>query len=350
MAQKREGIKIILLYAVGFGLLGYLVWSNWLPKDKSPGLQGLLQQSPDGVAVIGVVALCAIAIGFQFTRWYVLVRAVDLPFTKRNAFRLGLVGYFYSQFLPGSIAGDFVKAYFIAKDHPGRKAVAVATVVIDRLFGLFGLLLLCAIVGGGLWATGDARISENAYLRKIVAFAIGSVGLAVVGWVVMGFISDHAANRIATRLHRLPKIGKSLAEVWFSIRLYHQRPLAVALCVLISACSHLCMVFTFHLAVRVFPSTAADSASLLEHFVIGPMGFIAQVFFPAPGGVGGAEAIFGYLYTLLGRDDATGLVCRLSSRLVEWAIGFTGYLVFLRMKKELPAVISHEPEIATPSP
>lgn len=329
-------VKGAAKYVIGFGLLAFVVWRNWEPKGKSPGLRGLLEQTPDFGVAAAVGVMCAVAIGLQFLRWYILVRAVDLPFTKRNALRLGLVGYFYSQFLPGSIAGDFVKAYFIVKEQPSRKAVAVATVVVDRIFGLFGLLLLAAIFGGAAWLAGDERVATNGYLRKIVVFSAGAVALAGVGWVVMGSISERLANTITARLHRLPKVGKSLAEVWYAVRLYRLRPKAVALCILISAGSHTAMMLMLHLAVRVFPSLASDAASLVEHFVIGPIGFIAQVFFPAPGGVGGAEAIFGYLYTLIGRDETTGVVGRLTFRAVEWTFGMVGYLTFLRMKKELP--------------
>jgi uncharacterized membrane protein YbhN (UPF0104 family) len=340
-------VKGAAKYAIGFGLLAFVVWRNWEPKGKSPGLKGLVSQTPDAFAVAAVAGLCAVAIGLQFLRWYYLVRAVDLPFTKRNAFRLGLVGYFYSQFLPGSIAGDFVKAYFIAREQPHRKAAAVATVVVDRLFGLFGLLLLAALFGGGAWLAGDERVATNGYLRKIVAFSGGAVAAALAGWVVMGWISDHFANAVAAKLHRLPKVGKSLAEVWYAVRLYRHRPKAVALCVLISAGSHTCMVLMFHMAVRVFPSLAADAGSFVEHFVVGPIGFIAQVFFPAPGGVGGAEAIFGYLYTLIGRDETTGVVGRLAFRAVEWTFGLIGYLTFLRMKDELPAEPVDPPNAVT---
>ncbi|MFO0938578.1 MAG: lysylphosphatidylglycerol synthase transmembrane domain-containing protein [Gemmataceae bacterium] len=339
MASHKGWIKGVVLYSVGFGLLAFLIWKNWAPnpETKSPGLQGLLQQKPDWLAVAGVIVLCALSVGIQFFRWYVLVRAADLTFTSRNAFRLGLVGYFYSQFLPGSIAGDVIKAIFIAKDQPGRKAVAVATVLIDRFFGLFGFLLLSALVGGGLWLSGDSRIGDNAFLKKVILFALATVGCALAGWVFMGILSDHLANRIAAKLHRLPVVGKSFAEIWFAIRLYRQRPKAVLICILISAISHFFMVMTFHVSVRVFPTLAADSASLTEHFIICPIGFISQVFFPAPGGVGGAEAIFGYLYGAIGRDDSTGLIGRLTFRMGEYAIGFLGYLVFLSMKKELPA-------------
>ena len=336
MSSKAAWIKGAAKYAIGFGLLAFVVYRNWEPKGKSPGLEGLLSQSPDWLALIGVAFLCACTYGFQFLRWYFLVRAIDLPFTKRNALRLGLIGNFYSQFLPGSIAGDFVKAYFIAKEQPARKAAAVATVVVDRLFGLFGLLLLAAVCGGAAWLSGDERITENSYLRKIIAFAAGSIVVALVGWIVLGLISEHAANKLAGRLHRLPKVGKSLAEVWYAVRLYRHRSKTVVMCILISAASHTCMMLMLHTATRAFPSLAADAGTLAEHFVIGPIGFIAQVFFPAPGGVGGAEAIFGYLYTLIGRDETTGVVGRLTIRAAEYTFGMIGYLVFLRMKKELP--------------
>ena len=92
----------------------------------------------------------------------------------------------------------------------------------------------------------------------------------------------------------------------------------------------------FHLAVRVFP--VIDPATIPEHFVVAPVGYIAQAFFPAPGGVGGAEFIFGYLYTLLDRPEATGVIGRLTLRVVEWSIGLVGLYFFLRMRSALPDV------------
>jgi uncharacterized protein (TIRG00374 family) len=340
--KRANVVKSVLLYAIGFGLLAYIIWANWEPKGKSPGLKGLLDQSPDFGPMAAAGLLLAFTLLCQFTRWFLLVRAVDLPFTYHNALRLGLVGYFYSMFLPGSIGGDLVKGYFIAKDNPRKRALAVATVVTDRLFGLFGLLLLAALVGGGFWVVGDPTVAANPYLRKIVTAAAGGVVLALVGWVVMGLLSEHVKNRIEAKLHRLPKVGKTLAELWFAVRTYRARSKVVFLSVLISALSHVSMVLTFHETVRIFP--AEGPASLPEHAVVTPIGYIAQVFFPAPGGVGGAEAIFGYLYTLLDRPEITGTLGRLTLHAYEWMYGFLGYLVFLRMKKELPADTTAAPD------
>lgn len=346
--KRSNVVKGIVLYAIGFGLLAYIIRANWDGKDVPPdsdhpagrhlpGLKDLFDQTPEWGLLLLAGCLFAVALFCQFSRWYILVRAVDLPFTYRNGLRLGLVGYFYSTFLPGSIGGDAVKAFFIVRDNPAKKAVAFATVIIDRLFGLFGLLLFAAVVGGIGWANENPKIVESPYLGKVIGFAVGGVAVAVVGWVVMGLIPGRTALHIQTRLHHLKFVGKTLAEIWFALRTYRERPKAVYLCVLISALAHVCMVTTFHLTVRVFPALAADAASLAEHFVLAPIGFIGQVFVPVPGGVGGAEAIFGYLYKLFGHAESTGAVGRLTLRAIEWTLGFLGYLMFLQMKKELPA-------------
>ncbi|MCE9560515.1 MAG: flippase-like domain-containing protein [Planctomycetes bacterium] len=334
--HARAWIIGLAKYGIGFGLLAYILRANWDPKGTSPGISGLIEQTPDLAAFLGLAILAVVCVSIQFVRWYVLVRALDIPFTIENAFRLGLVGAFYNAFLPGSVGGDLVKAVIIAKDSPGRRASAVATVAADRFVGLFGLIWFSAVFGGGFWLAGDTRISENAYMQKIVVACSGITIGAVLGWIVMGFLPQTRADRFANRLKIVPKLGNTLAELWFAVWTYRQRPRVIYATIAMTAVVHLGFVLMFHLAVRVFP--AIDPASLSEHFVIAPIGYIAQAFFPAPGGLGGGEFIFGYLYTLLGRPEATGVVGRLTMRVVEWGIGLVGLYVFLRMKAhhELP--------------
>jgi uncharacterized membrane protein YbhN (UPF0104 family) len=345
--------KGLLKYGIGFGLLAYVLHQNWDPKFGppapdgtpgamlSPGIAGLLERTPDLLTFAALAAIICTCTGIQFVRWYLLVRALDLPFTLGNAFRLGLVGAFYNAFLPGSVGGDLVKAYFIAKDQPGRRASAVATVVADRLVGLFGLIWFAAAFGGAFWLAGDERIVQNDYLQKIIRVCAGLVAAAVAGWVVLGLLSQRRADWFAGWLGSVPKVGKTLAEVWYAVWTYRQRPRVVYTVIAMTAVVHVGFVFMYHLAVRVFPAT--DPGTIAEHFVIAPIGYIAQAFFPAPGGVGGGEAIFGYLYTLLGRPESTGVVGRLTLRVCEWGIGLVGLVLFLRMRDEL-AVAEDEAE------
>lgn len=346
--MKPKDIAVsVLKYALGFGLLAFVITQNWEDKfvrdengavvETLPGLKTILQLPPDYALIAAIVPLLAFITATQFYRWYLLVRALDMPFTVRNALRLGLVGYFYNAFLPGSIGGDIVKAYSIAKDHPERKMRAVSTVIIDRLLGLFGLLWMAAAIGGAAWAAGDPLIAGNDYLQKIVMVCCVLAGVAVLVWLVLGFLSDAAADRFSERLSKVPVVGKSAGEAWNAVHLYRRRPRVIYISVALSAAAHAAMILLFHCTTRVFEVPGAGGpATLAEHCVICPAGYIAQAFVPAPGGVGGAEWVFGSLYKGLGRIASIGVVGRLVLRMAEWGLGFVGYITYLRMKKELP--------------
>jgi glycosyltransferase 2 family protein len=348
---KNGSWKGLIKYLIGFALLALVLWMNWADKTDSdgklisPGLKTLLQRAPD-FAMLGLVALlwCGV-LAMQYIRWYGLVRALDLPFTMRNAVRLGLVGTFYNTFLPGAIGGDFVKAYFIAKGQPERKAAAVATVVADRLLGLFGLLVFGGVIGAIMWATGNPYIAANTKLQTIVMICFVLVAIGFGGYVGLGFLSVAFADRFAVRLAKIKKVGPTLAELWYTARQYRLRPQAVLLGVGLSAVAHTLMLFAYHFAVQVFtPSDPAHLGSLAEHIVIAPIGFIVQALIPLPGGVGASELTFGGLYELIrpGGGNVVGLTGRLALRVIEWIIGSLGYIAYLTTKDELPVP---EPEL-----
>src|SRR5947209_3315311 len=79
-----------LKYGLGLGLLAYVVWRNWAPASGQ-GLQGVVQRHfVDGEPIhYGPLILASmiylVGVLLTFVRWYVLVRAQELPFTLGNA-------------------------------------------------------------------------------------------------------------------------------------------------------------------------------------------------------------------------------------------------------------------------
>lgn len=353
--KKRPWIGVIK-YVIGFALLGLVLVMNWEdkpekdaqgqvvldadgnPKIEQPGLKSLLDRRPD-FAAFGLCAVLATGVvGSQYVRWYTLVRALDLPFTLRNAVRLGMVGTFYNTFLPGAIGGDLVKAFFIAKGQPGRRAAAVSTVVADRALGLFGLLVFGGFVGGAVWASGNEYIARSEPLQWIIIGSAIAAVLVAFGYLALGWVSPARAERIDAKLKGVRKVGPTLAELFETGLRYRRRPKAILTGVGLSAVGHLLMMLLFHFAVQVFPP--ADPALLgtfAEHIVIAPIGFIVQAVVPLPGGLGVAEFSFGGLYNLIREGGKTvGLTGRLAMRVIEWTLGGVCYIVFLTMKDELP--------------
>ncbi|MDW8198611.1 MAG: lysylphosphatidylglycerol synthase transmembrane domain-containing protein, partial [Gemmataceae bacterium] len=329
--HAQKWLVAFLKYVVGFGLLAYVIYKYWDSKtdpqtgDITPGIGELLSGPMRLEWLLVAALLMATAATLQLYRWYLLVRALDLPFSVRNAYRLGLVGIFYNTFFPGSVGGDLLKAYFIAHAHPERKAKAVATVIADRAMGLFGLVLFVAILGSIAWGLGDARLVANPELQWLVKLTAGIAFSSGLGFLLLGWLPQRRVDRFARRLKWIPKLGHSLAEMWYALVMYRQRMRVVLVGLALSAGSHVGLVFAFHCASRVFPPTDSSTLpAITEHLVIAPIGFIVQAIPVSPGGVGVGEAAFAGLYKLSDRSPQRGIIARLALRLAEWLIALGG--------------------------
>jgi len=350
--------KTLLKYSIGFGLLAWVIYSNWQTTESGPGLRDALAR-PIRILPFALAGLfTGLSALVTFSRWYLLVRAQELPFTLLGAMRLGAVGYFFNTFLPGAIGGDLVKAVALARSQ-SRRTVAVATVLIDRAIGLWGLLWLVALLGGWFWLTENPVLLQNAGLLAVIRSAWGIVAATVVTWALLGFLPEWRAQRFAGRLTRLPKIGHNVAEFWRAIWMYRTRPRAVALALMLSLVSQSGNVLAIHFAGQTF-AIASDAdvlPSLPEHALIVPQGMAIEAFFPAPGGVGGGEFGYGKLYRLIGRPEALGVLASLGRRMCQWMVGLIGYVIYLRLKPSLGADAVQEagqderdapPELAAP--
>lgn len=339
--QTAKWVVGIGKYVVGFGILAAVIYKYWEPSSEkaSPGLRDLLQGPIAWEWLLACILLIVLTLSLQIVRWYLLVRSLNIPFTLWRAFQLGLLGLFGNTFLPGAVGGDFFKAYFLAKDSPGQRTAAVSTVLTDRGVGLFGLILFTAALGSIAWAKGDARILANANLQWVVKVSAAIAAGSIVGFLLLGFLPQCRVDRFADRLRSLPKVGVVLANLWYAVWEFRQHMRVMAYGVVLTAASHFAMVFTFHVAARVFPPEhpETDLATLSELMVIAPIGFVAQALPLAPGGVGVGEAAFAGLYRLADRPESRGVIARLSMRIAEWVLAFAAWFVYFRMRKELRA-------------
>lgn len=86
---------------------------------------------------VGVVALMAY-------RWWLLYTIVDAHPTYFYLLKVSFVGVFFNNVLPSTIGGDVYRALHMARPKDGRAQLSrsFATVFLDRLIGLLGLLLI----------------------------------------------------------------------------------------------------------------------------------------------------------------------------------------------------------------
>jgi uncharacterized membrane protein YbhN (UPF0104 family) len=336
---SRQAVKTLLLYLLALTLLAWVIKSNW----GTPGSNGLgdvwqkhvVEGAPVHVGFFAAAFVIYVAaVMLTLVRWYLLVRAQDLPLTPANGMRLGFVGLFFNAFLPGSVGGDIVKAAALARGQ-SRRTVAVATVVMDRVIALCGLVWFVALLGSAFWLAGQLEDEAGARCKVIVAIAGGVVAASLAGWALLGLLPQRRADRFAGRLGRLPKVGGAAAEMWRAVWLYRCRPKVVYLVMVLSWVGHVGFCVAFYCAARTLSSDGMPT--LTQHFLIVPIGLVVQAVIPFPGGMGVGEWGFGALYELLGARRAVGVLGSLVQRVITWVIGLVGYVVYANMTVPKPA-------------
>lgn len=284
-----------------------------------------------------------------FMRWFLLVRAQDLPFRVPDAIRLGFIGTFFNTFMPGSVGGDVIKAAFLAREQD-RRTAAVSTVIMDRAIALWALVWFVAICGVFFWALGLLHGEGARECRLIVKVALIVVVLSLGVWILLGLLSPFRAERFAWRLGRLPKVGHAAAEFWRAVWTYRCRQRSVAATMLISWVGHVGFVLVFYCCAQVLRDPAdplQTIPTLAQHFLIVPIGLVIQAIPGFPGGAGIGELGFGALYLWLGASETCGVLGSLVQRVINWLLSIFGYFVYRRMRPGLrPAVEAERAALA----
>ena len=142
----------------------------------SIGLLALLLRGTDlatVVAVLGRLPATAIATGLilmlaQFVvlglRWWLVMAAIEAPIAFGKALSITFIGGFFNQVLPTSFGGDAVRMWQAHRLGVGGQA-AVIGVLLERINGLFGLVLLTAL--GAAYLGGD--INNHAIRLSLLA-------------------------------------------------------------------------------------------------------------------------------------------------------------------------------------
>lgn len=287
------------------------------------GLPTLVRRLSGSVGlVVGVLfALVALAT-LTAWRWRWLVSALGLALTATQALRYTFYGIFFNLFVPGATGGDVVKAWYAAR-RTGRATKAAVSVLVDRLVGLFALLLLAAVV---LFANPQREGLE------VPRLFVGAVLAATVGCAVL--VLSRRVRRLlglSLILRRLP-FQRILAEVDAAVRLYRGQPRALALGVAVSTVNH---VGTCLCAYGLARALGLREVGLLDALALVPVASLLCALPLLPGGWGVGELAFAYLFGPLGVPPSEAVAWSVVFRLSLLASGLPGAALWL-LSREHP--------------
>ena len=287
--KRRKFISVIKLL-IGFGLIVFFFASGLL--DFCVIFRSLAHIQ----FLIWGAFCCTLAIFTTVLRWWILVCVQKLPLSGFDAIRLTMIGYFFNIFIPGGAGGDIIRAAYIVKDCPERRAQALTVAFVDRGLGLHALLfmgLLISVISPGIFSGYPGAHTWIVIL--IGLFVIGTLSPFIM-------ISKHTSGPAIRFFGRF--IGGS--EAWHdAINCYRGQPIKISYAYLLSFANVVLNVLLLHfmmLAVGANPK-------LIETLAFGPLVILANTLPITPGGIGVAEGVSAGLYSLIGQSDgANGML------------------------------------------
>jgi uncharacterized membrane protein YbhN (UPF0104 family) len=305
-----------------------------------------------------VLGLATIFIGtcISILRWHMLMRSVGLDSRAWPAFRIGWIGVFFNNVLPGITGGDLAKAIYITREHPKQRTDAVISVIVDRIVGIVALALIAAVV---------IPFDFERY-RQVALGIYGFLGVTALGSVVV--LSRRVKARVRGLLDRFGrKAGDSnglLARIDRAVSIYRHRGRMLATALLLSFAVHMLLIvgiWFFAEALSHGSISPADlngetteqrqaelallgSLGLRVHCSLIPIIMIISSLPLAPAGIGVGEAAFSYFYGLVGVAGPEATALSLTYRFTTIVISLFGGLLLLTGRRgEFATVEASEP-------
>lgn len=141
-----------------------------------------------------------IGIGVAAERWCLILAFFGITLRWIEAFRMYLIGSFYSVLLPGVLGGDVVRVAICRTKTGGAAATILASVGIERGLGLWGVTMIGTF--GAVVVTLQMPVSFD--VASLLLSPLMTVGIPLAVW-----IAYVVANRVGPVNIRTGLIGKS---------------------------------------------------------------------------------------------------------------------------------------------
>lgn len=327
----------LLKLGISFGLIAYLIWSATQSTDKVNVFANLRDQPKNWWMLFAAWAISTTGVLLTFVRWWYLVRALDIPCRFADAIRISFWGFLFNLAPLGIVGGDLVKAVMLAHEHHQYRAKAVASVLFDRIVGLYLLFVVAttAILLTGFWRIPEPKIHMICQAAIILTVG-GTVGIGLI------YIPGVMDGPLVRALGRLPYCGNMIHSLIEAVGLYRYKPMVLFISSLMSIGVHCSFTISVYLIACGLPG---DVLSLGVQFVVWPLAATVGVL-PLP--MGPTEAVLDFLYMNVPQIGVSiprgqGLVVVLCYRLITVLIAALGVFYYFGNRREVSEAI-HENE------
>jgi uncharacterized membrane protein YbhN (UPF0104 family) len=254
-------------------------------------------------------------------RWWLLLRAQSIHIEVLAAVRLFYLGLFYNNVMPGAVGGDLLKAWYVAK-HTDRKLEGVLSVIVDRVIGLVGLVVMAVLtywifirgrIVGRVEAEGGGSPGWLSQHRIVILWALA----AVVAVLVLVLAHPYGRMRLGGAARQVLLRGATLLRGGKdALIVYCSKPGTIFWAFVLTFISQSIVIVSFWLVGR----DLGIEAGLKYYFVIFPAMWVVAAVPVSIAGLGVLEAGIVELFTLLTGTVANGALALALCQRFIWVL------------------------------
>jgi uncharacterized protein (TIRG00374 family) len=303
--------------------------------------EGLQRRVTSANPLLLLIAMAIYPVVYLITtyRWWMLMRVVDAGIALRRTFAINMVGSFWNSFLLGSTGGDVIKAVYAARNS-SHKTRAVVSVLVDRVIGLYGLIILGGLVALVQWTIHHEAGNEVGRRCGQVALASGFILVCtMIGLSIYYVPMLRKLFGVEFILSKMP-MQKTVRSVRETLDLYGKHPWHVLAAVLMSLPVHGIVVTSVMIACVAF----GLPIEWWYYWVIVPITVLSGAIPISPQGAGVMEGVAYVLMKSQGGTMTHVVVLTVCIRVIGILWNLAGGVFVLRGGYSKPKDAQHELE------
>lgn len=303
-----------------FGLLYWFIATGRLPLEQ-------MRVLADIKVIFWGLILSGGTLFLASERWRAILQSQGFQAQVGPTMRMTLIGNFFSFFMPGGVGGDVIKAYYAVQNVGKKKAQAVATVIFDRILGLFTMVIMAFVA----CLAEPALLVHNSVVRSFFVL----LGLLTLGFLLAFFLLW--SRRTVTFRGRVLQWSEGISFIHRNLNRLNQFSLRKKQFFQIILLSILSQTMSLLFFIGIASSIGFGDIPLAVYLFVVPMGFIATALPVSPGGIGVGQAAFFFLFNLaLGHESQVGTVVITAFQVFLLAYGLIGALLYVFIRQHLP--------------
>ncbi|MBN01912.1 MAG: hypothetical protein CMJ77_22625 [Planctomycetaceae bacterium] len=280
-STRRKSVIMIAKLAFGLAILGWLIATGKLNLES---YQSLLR--PGAVlAVLGIGIAQFAGMSITLSRWYLLTSAQKIPLRFTEVMWLGYRGIFAGLLIPGMLGLEGVRLLYLRKYHPNCLSTGLASIMVDRVVGLLGLLLL--VIMFGVFYTLREQVSD--FSRILGYLSVSTIVIVLLSFALLRLM--RYVGEAWPELQRINRLSKAIDR-------YREHPIQLTGALLLSMVGHFCLC----LAAWCGMIALRQQVALLAISTVTPLVTVLRILPLSPLGLGFTDAAAEELYPLVGME------------------------------------------------